>query len=223
MKYISYYRVSTKNQGNSGLGLNSQKTDVIRFLKNGGELIADFQDIESGKCDTRPNLLKAIDECKKQNAILLIAKLDRLSRNASFIFTLRDAKIDFVCCDMPNANSVTIGIMAVLAQDERERISHRTKSALAELKKKGVKLGSPQNLTEDARLKGLSVRKQKAKSNENNRRATILIMNLKTQNLSFNQIALKLNEYDYKTSSGCLFSATQVQRLFFRELHKEVL
>jgi DNA invertase Pin-like site-specific DNA recombinase len=217
MKYISYYRVSTKNQGNSGLGLNSQRTDVNRFLNNGGELIAEFQDIESGKCNNRPNLLKAIEECKKQSAILLIAKLDRLSRNASFIFTLRDAKIDFLCCDMPNANSVTIGIMAVLAQDERERISHRTKSALSELKLKGVKLGSPQNLTKEARLKGLLVRQINAKGNENNRRATILIMNLKSQNLSFNEISKKLNEYGYKTSSDCLFSRTQVQRLFNAE------
>lgn len=220
MKYISYYRVSTKNQGNSGLGLNSQRTDVNRFLNNGGELIAEFQDIESGKCNNRPNLLKAIEECKKQSAILLIAKLDRLSRNASFIFTLRDAKIDFLCCDMPNANSVTIGIMAVLAQDERERISHRTKSALAELKMKGVKLGTPQNLTIEARLKGLLVRQKNANENENNRRASILIMNLKSQNLSFNEISKKLNEYGYKTSSNCLFSRTQVQRLYNNELQK---
>lgn len=223
MKYISYYRVSTKSQGNSGLGLDAQKSDVNKFLKNGGELIADFQDIESGKSDTRPNLLKAIEECKKQNAILLIAKLDRLSRNASFIFTLRDANIDFVCCDMPNANSVTIGIMAVLAQDERERISLRTKTALAELKKKGVKLGSPQNLTEKARNKGLSVRQEKAKSNENNRRAAILILNLKSQNYSFNKISSMLNEYNYKTSSGCFFSRTQVQRLYINEIKKVIL
>lgn len=217
MKYIGYFRVSTVKQGNSTLGLESQRTDVTKFIAKGGELIAEFQDIESGKNDNRPNLLKAIEECKKQGATLLIAKLDRLSRNASFIFTLRDAKVDFICCDMPNANAVTIGIMAVLAQDERERISQRTKSALAELKKKGVKLGNPQNLTAEARQKGLEVRKEKARTNENNRKATILITNLREQGLSYNQIALKLNEYGYKTSDNCTFSRTQAQRLFQRE------
>ena len=144
-QYIAYYRVSTQKQGNSGLGLEAQRSDVSRFVERGGTLIADYQDIESGKKNDRPNLIKAIEECKKRNATLLIAKLDRLSRNASFIFTLHDSKIKFVCCDMPDANSITIGIMAVLAQDERERTSQRTKAALAELKRKGVKLGSPQN------------------------------------------------------------------------------
>jgi len=103
-KFVAYYRVSTKIQQNSGLGLSAQRTDVSKFISKGGELIAEFQDVESGKKDNRPNLLKAIEECKKQGATLLIAKLDRLSRNASFIFTLRDAKIDFVCCDMPNGS-----------------------------------------------------------------------------------------------------------------------
>lgn len=110
-------------------------------------MIAECQDIERGKKNNHPNLNKAIEECEKQNVVLLIAKLDRLNQNASFIFMFRDMKVNFVCCDMPNANSV------VLAQDERGRISHRTKSTLSKLKKKGVKLGTPENLTEDARKK----------------------------------------------------------------------
>ena len=215
MNYIAYYRVSTQHQGNSKLGLEAQKSDVARHLsKADGKLIAEFQDIESGKKNNRPQLIQAIEECKKHNTTLLIAKLDRLSRNASFIFTLRDSKIDFICCDMPNANSVTIGIMAVLAQDERERISHRTKSALAELKKRGIKLGNPENLTNEARAKGLKVRLDNANNNENNRKASILIINLREKGLSFYKIAKKLNDYGYKTRRGCIFSRTQVKRLY---------
>lgn len=153
MNYISYCRVSTKKQGASGLGIDAQKTSVLNALKEGDRLIAEYQEVESGKNDYRPQLLKAIEHCKKTNSTLLIAKLDRLSRNASFILTLRDSQVLFKSIDMPDANNLTIGIMAILAQDERERISQRTKSALAELKKKGVKLGSPQNLTDSSRKK----------------------------------------------------------------------
>lgn len=215
-KFIAYYRVSTQKQGNSGLGLEAQRTDVRRFISKGGELIAEFQDIESGKKNNRPNLIKAIEECKKQEATLLIAKLDRLSRNASFIFTLRDSKIDFICCDMPNANSVTIGIMAVLAQDERERISHRTKSALAELKSKGIKLGSPENMTVEARMKGLETRKQNALENENNRKATALIISMKKGGKTFAKITRELNELGFKTRTGKFFQQNQVQILYNR-------
>jgi DNA invertase Pin-like site-specific DNA recombinase len=219
MNYIAYYRVSTQHQGNSKLGLEAQKSDVNKHIsRTESNLIAEFQDIESGKKNNRPQLINAIEECKKQNATLLIAKLDRLSRNASFIFTLRDSQVKFKCVDMPNANSVTIGIMAVLAQDERERISQRTKSALAELKKRGIKLGNPENLTNEARVKGLKARLDNAYNNENNRKASILISNLREKGLSFYKIAKKLNEYGYKTRRGCVFSRTQAQRLFERDL-----
>jgi DNA invertase Pin-like site-specific DNA recombinase len=215
-KFISYYRVSTQKQGISGLGLEAQRTDVNRFIAKGGELVAEFQDIESGKKDNRPNLIKAIDECKKQGATLLIAKLDRLSRNASFIFTLRDAKVDFQCCDLPNANTVTIGIMAVLAQDERERISHRTKSALAELKKQGKQLGTPANLTDKAREVSLEIRKQNAIQNENNRKAGALIVSFRQSGKSFYQITKEINDLGFKTRTNKRFQQNQVQILFNR-------
>lgn len=217
-KYISYYRVSTQQQGSSGLGLQSQKTMVKNFLKEEDFLINEYEEIESGKNNNRPELLKAIEQCKKEKAILLIAKLDRLSRNASFIFTLKDSNIEFVCTDIPEANSVTIGIMAVLAQDERERISKRTKDALAELKRKGVKLGSPQNLTNEARLKGIEATIQKALDNENNRKATALIISLKKDNLSYRKIAFELNKNGFKTSMGMEFSGSQVLFLFRRHI-----
>lgn len=215
-RYIAYYRVSTQKQGISGLGLEAQRSDVSRFVERGGTLISEYQDIESGKKNNRPNLIKAIEECKKQGATLLIAKLDRLSRNASFILTLRDSKVDFVCCDMPDANSLTIGIMAILAQDERERTSQRTKAALAELKRKGVKLGSPQNLTEQARETSLRVRQQNAIEDENNRKAGALIVSLRNGGKTFYQITKEINELGFTTRTGKKFQQNQVQILYKR-------
>lgn len=217
-KYIAYYRVSTQRQGQSGLGLEAQRSEVAKFVSKGGELAGEFQDVESGKKNDRPNLGRAIEACRKERATLLIAKLDRLSRNASFIFTLKDAKVDFMCCDMPNANSLTIGIMAVLAQDERERISQRTKDALAELKKQGVKLGSPQNLTKEARERGIAIRKRKALTNENNRKATALIVSMKREGKTFYRIAQELNTNGFRTSRGKLFQQNQVQILYNRHI-----
>ena len=217
-KYISYYRVSTARQGQSGLGLEAQKSAVQKFTNNCTEcIVSEFTDIESGKNNNRPELQKAIDEAKKYKAHLLIAKLDRLSRNASFIFMLRDAKIDFTCCDMPQANSITIGIMAVLAQDERERISQRTKAALQELKKKGVKLGNPHNLDASAIEKGRLIRKQNARSNENNRKASALIVSLRTQGKSFYEITNQLNSLGFKARRGGSFSQNQIQILYNRK------
>lgn len=143
-KFVSYLRVSTARQGRSGLGLEAQRTAVTAYL-NGGQwtLLREFVEVESGKRDDRPELAKALHLCKVSGAALVIAKLDRLSRNASFLLALRDAGVRFVAADMPEANSTVIGIMAVLAQDERERISARIKAALAEARKRGVKLGNP--------------------------------------------------------------------------------
>ena len=215
-KYIAYYRVSTQKQGVSALGLDAQRSEVARFVERGGVLVTEYQDIESGKNNNRPNLIRAIEDCKKQDATLLIAKLDRLSRNASFILTPRDSKIDFVCCDMPDANSITIGIMAILAQEERERTSMRTKVALAELKKRGKKLGTPENLTEQARVNSLKVRQENAYTDENSRKAGALIVSMREQGKSFYQITKDLNNLGFKTRTGKTFQQNQVQILFAR-------
>jgi DNA invertase Pin-like site-specific DNA recombinase len=128
MSYIAYYRVSTRKQGDSGLGLDAQRAAVASFVR-GGELIAEYTEVESGKNDDRVQLQTAIAHAKRAGAKLVIAKLDRLSRNAAFVLTLKDAGCDFVACDMPEANTLTIGIMAVMAQHEREMISRRTREA----------------------------------------------------------------------------------------------
>lgn len=211
-KYVTYYRVSTQKQGQSGLGLDAQKTAVNTFLK-GITPIAEFTDIESGKSNNRPELQKALSKCISENGILLIAKLDRLSRNLTFISTLMDNKVRFICCDMPDANEMTIHIFASLAQWERKKISERTTGALQELKKRGVKLGNPQNLTSKAQAAGAAAVSKKAAENPNNKQAAYVIKLLQSTGKSLTEIAKELNEAGYKTSQGKEFKPMQVSRL----------
>jgi DNA invertase Pin-like site-specific DNA recombinase len=174
-QYVAYYRVSTKMQGQSGLGLQAQKAMVTQFVKN-DPILEEFTEVESGKKDNRTQLLLAIAWAKQKGARLIIAKLDRLSRNASFIFMLRDSGVDFVCADMPDANTLTVGIFAVLAQHERELISARTKAALAAKKRAGAKLGKPENLGDQARLRSIQVRKQASQTSLANVQAMDIII-----------------------------------------------
>lgn len=141
---VAYYRVSTARQGRSGLGLEAQERAVQEYARHaGGEVVAAFTEIESGKHADRPQLREALALADVTGATLVIAKLDRLSRNAAFLLTLRDSGVRFVAADMPDANDLTVGIMAVVAQSEREAISRRTKEALKAAKARGVRLGNP--------------------------------------------------------------------------------
>ena len=140
--FIAYYRVSTSTQAQSGLGLEAQKQAVLDFINgNGNRLVAEFTEVESGKRCDRPQLNKSLNHCRESGAKLVIARLDRLARNAAFLLTLRDSGVEFVAAVMPDANRLTVGIMALVAEDEAERISQRTKAALAAAKARGVKLG----------------------------------------------------------------------------------
>ena len=143
-KFVAYYRVSTIKQGMNGLGMESQKEFIKNYL-NGGkwELIGEFAEVESGKNDNREELQKAVALCRKRKATLVIAKLDRLARNAAFLLNLRDSGVDFVAVDMPHADKFTVGIMALVAEKERDLISQRTKDGLAAAKRRGIKLGNP--------------------------------------------------------------------------------
>ncbi|WP_089688847.1 recombinase family protein [Catalinimonas alkaloidigena] len=217
--YIAYYRVSTEGQGRSGLGLSAQRQAVRHFLKAGDELIEEFTEVESGKRDDRRQLEAAIRRVRERSATLLIAKLDRLSRSAGFIFRLRDAGVPFVCADLPEANTLTIGIFAALAQHERELIGQRTCAALMALKEKGVPLGSPQNLTEEAILKGQQIRQENARQHLANRQAAALIAMYRPQGLTFRQIAAQLNELGYRSRRGQCFGPATVYRLWQR--HQE--
>ncbi|MCC5613107.1 recombinase family protein [Nostoc sp. CHAB 5834] len=211
--YVAYFRVSTQRQGASGLGLAAQRTGVNSYLHNRGEMVGEFTDVESGKMNNRPELLKAIAYCKEKGAVLLIAKLDRLTRNVAFIFTLRDSGVEFICADMPEANTLTIGVMATMAQYEREIIADRTKKALAEKKRAGYQLGTPENLNPQAQAKGLLIRQQNARAHENNRRAAALARSLQQVGQNWSMIAVALNEHGFRTRRGKSFQAVQVQRL----------
>lgn len=143
-KFVAYYRVSTQRQGRSGLGLEAQRQAVLSFV-NGRDwnLIDEFTDIETGKNDSRPELNKALARAKKEDAVLVLAKLDRLSRSVAFIANLMEAGVKFVVAELPEANELTIHIVAAVAQAERRMISERTKVALAAAKARGAKLGNP--------------------------------------------------------------------------------
>ncbi|PMQ02966.1 DNA-invertase [Dyella sp. AD56] len=144
MKLVSYLRVSTRKQGESGLGLDAQRAAIAGYAaQRHGTVIQTFTEVESGKLNQRPALAEALHLAKVTGATLVIAKLDRLSRNAAFLLALRDSGVRFVAADMPDANDLTVGIMALVAQQEREAISRRTKEALAAAKARGVCLGNP--------------------------------------------------------------------------------
>lgn len=215
MNYIAYYRVSTQKQGQ--LGLIAQQTAVRTFLK-GLEPIEEYTDIESGtsKGNNREFLLEAIKQAKRMNAILIIAKLDRLARNVRFITTLMESGIEFIACDMPQATKFTIHIFAALAEQEALMISQRTKSALQEKRRQGFKLGKPENLTPAAIEQGRVARKKNADTNENNRKAAALIISMKKSGSSFYQITNEINNLGFKTRRDCIFQIVQVQRLYER-------
>ena len=144
MRIVGYERVSTTRQGASGLGLAAQRQAIEGFVASrGAELLARFTEVESGRNPDRPELARALHLARVTGALLVIARLDRLSRNAAFLLTLRDSGVRFAAADMPEANDLTVGVMALVAQAEREAISRRTKEALAVARARGVKLGNP--------------------------------------------------------------------------------
>ena len=212
-RFIAYYRVSTQKQGASGLGLEAQRAQAVSFAAGRGEIVAEFVEIESGKRNDRPKLAEAIEQTKTTGGTLLIAKLDRLARNAGFIFALRDAGVDFQACDLPEANTLSIGIFATMAQHEREVISQRTKAALAARRARGLSLGTPDNLTEDARRKGPEALKRIAREHKANRQAGELARLYRAQGMSLERIADHLNAGSYSTRNGKRFHKESVRRL----------
>jgi DNA invertase Pin-like site-specific DNA recombinase len=216
-KHIAYYRVSTAKQGKSGLGLEAQKNTALEYLgRTGGDLIENYTDIESGAKDNRPELEKALRKCRLTGATLLIAKLDRLSRNRSFLMDLQDSTINFVCCDMPEANNLTVGLLACMADYERELISERTKAALKAAKARGVVLGNP-NLdlvrnTDTSAARAALIAKAKARNTEL-KQVIEEIKESYSSPLSLRQIAKHLNDAGYTTARGKNFQGNSVNRI----------
>jgi DNA invertase Pin-like site-specific DNA recombinase len=216
-KFIVYFRVSTKKQGMSGLGLEAQQADVERYLNGGNwQLVGEFTDIESGtrKGNKRPELAKALLACKRQKATLVIAKLDRLARNVAFVSAIMESGVDFVCVDNPHATRLTIHILAAVAEEEARATSLRTKAALAAAKARGVKLGNSENLTHDARIQGAKKRFQGAL--EAYAKVSHLIVGLKGQGNSLAEVAQHLNDLGEVTVTGALFTPMTVKRILDR-------
>ena len=217
--HVAYYRVSTAKQGRSGLGLEAQQEAVAAFLNGGNwSLSQEFTEVESGKRSDRPELAKALQACRVYGAKLVIAKLDRLSRDAHFLLGLEKAGVDFVAADMPMANRLTVGIMAMVADEERRMISARTKAALAAAKRRGVRLGGDRGsrLTRKARDAGRAAMSKRADA-----RAADLEPVVRELRLSgiktLSALARALTDRRIPTSRGkAEWTAVQVKRLLAR-------
>lgn len=208
MNYVAYYRVSTQKQGTSGLGLEAQQAAVTAFA---GEPVESYTEVESGKRSDRPQLALAIAACKRLGATLVIAKLDRLARNVHFISGLMESGIEFVACDNPNANRLTVHILAAVAEDEARRISDRTKAALVAYKARGGRLGNPKNLTTVAARKGTAANVAAAKTYREPARKVALA--LRSKGYSLAAIAETLTGRGILTRRGKAWSPTAVMRL----------
>ena len=214
-RFVAYYRVSTEKQGRSGLGLEAQRQDVEAYLNGGSwKLVAEFTEIESGKRSERPKLAEAIKTAKKHKATLVIAKLDRLSRNVAFIANLMEAGADFVAVDMPHANKLTIHILSAVAEHEREMISQRTRAALAAAKSRGVKLGNRSNIGV-AQANSRTIRTAEADQFASNIQPVVL--QIKAAGIrTLSGIAEALNARGLRTPRGGDWQAVQVKRVLGR-------
>ncbi len=223
MKLVAYYRVSTERQGKSGLGLEGQVAAVETYAKATGAIIVrSYQEVETGKRSDRTELQKALADCKRSKARLVIAKLDRLARNVAFTANLMESGVDFVACDNPHANRLTIHILAAVAEDEAKRISDRTKSALAVYKARGGKLGAARpdghKLDAAASAKGRQQASQALKTLADEAYADLGVMmtELRDAGHSLRQIANRLNKEGHTTRRGRPWNQVQVKRVLER-------
>lgn len=221
--FIGYMRVSTKAQGDSGLGLEGQLAAIEGHARQtGGKVIFLYTEVESGKRSDRPQLQKALSHARRSKATLIVAKLDRLSRNSAFLMTLMDKKVPFVCCDNPHANELTIGILAVIAQAERKAISDRTKAALTAYKARGGLLGGARvecrNLSDEARAKGIRMAGEASSKAADEAYSDLVptLATMRAEGLTLRAIADRLNAEGQTTRRGCPWNAVQVARVLER-------
>ena len=215
-KAIAYYRVSTTKQGRDGLGMDAQRASVNAFaVTHGLEIVAAFDEVETGtRKRARPEIARAIAAAKAQNAVLLIAKLDRLARNVAFISGLMEAGVRFVAVDMPQVTNLTLHILAAVAEEEARLISSRTKAALSAARARGIKLGTPANLTHRAQQAGADANRARAITE------TAKMLNyahmLRDSGLPLAKVADRLNADGYTSRYGRALSPMTVWRLLNR-------
>ena len=223
-KLVVYLRVSTVRQGESGLGLEGQQAAIDAFVKqNGGTVLARYVEVESAKSDNnRPQLQAALSHCRLANAVLIVAKIDRLARNTFFLSQLQESKIEFLCCDNPHATRMVLTILMAVAENELTLISNRTKAALKAYRDRGGKLGSQREngkkLTLEASKRGAQragvVARELADSAYLHLKPQLL--DWKNAGLSLRAIATRLNEMGHCTRRGKSWSAQQVQNVLDR-------
>jgi DNA invertase Pin-like site-specific DNA recombinase len=224
---IAYYRVSTKQQGESGLGLEAQETAVQNYARqNGATIKASYVEVESGKLADRPELARALAHARRSKATLVVAKLDRLARNVAFLSALMESKVPFVAADNPHANRLTVHILAAVAEAEAVAISQRTKAALAAAKARGTLLGSARpghwDGREDARqaglekARGVAVKVKQAKADEAYADLVPIVAACKAEGLSLRETAARLNAEGHTTRRGRPWNPVQVTRVLER-------
>ena len=218
--FVAYLRVSTQRQGYSGLGLEAQREIIQNYLGD-TKPIFEFTEVESGrKTDKgRPKLKEALSLCRTYGAKLIVAKLDRLARNVSFLSALLESDVEIVFCDFPQANKMVLHILASISQYEAELISTRTKQALAAKKARGCKLGNPEHLMnkhKEAIAKSNETNRKKAEENPNNKRAIAMLRILVEQGKTLSEMTNILNNEGFVTSQGHEFRVSQVSVLLKR-------
>lgn len=216
--YIAYLRQSTTKQERSGLGVEAQRDIINSFIKK-GVILAEYVETESGRKSDRPKLQEALALCRKTNSILIVAKLDRLSRNVAFTSKLLESDVEIIFCDFPQANRLILHIISSIAEYEANLISQRTRQSLKAKKERGVKLGKSENLMNkhnEAVARSNQTNRIKAKNNANNMRAVALLRSMVKEELTLSQMTIRLNEQGFVTSKGCKFQIVQVQRLIQR-------
>ena len=214
-RFVAYYRVSTDKQGRSGLGLDAQRAAVREYLTSKGwPPVAEFVEVESGRKSDRPELAKALERCCLCKAVLVIAKLDRLARNAAFLLSLRDAGIEFVACDMPDANRLTVGILACVAEAEAEAISARTRAALRAAKARGTRLGGFRGYRPTAADREQAVAVRRERAHQHTARVAPVLAELRAAGItSLRALAAELNDRGVPAPAGGAWHANTVRRL----------
>jgi len=220
---IGYLRVSTKGQGESGLGLEAQKAAIESYARQtGANVLTYYTEVESGTLANRPELARALSHCRRSKATLVVAKLDRLARNVAFLSALMDSTVPFVACDNPHANRLTLHILAAVAEAEAKAISERTKGALAAYKARGGKLGGqlPQcrNLTPEVIAKGQKIGAAAARKAAADAYADLAptMKDWRAEGLTLQQIGDRLNSEGHTTRRGRPWNPVQVARVLER-------